>query len=133
MNVTRKEMLSQLFVNNSDEILGRWQSPDKPGDGWTPKLWSSNDPGVNGPSVANSRFIEKGDFVKIDNITLGYSMNKDFLHRLNIQKLRLYLQAQNAVIITKYSGPDPEMQVNGMDYNGVPRQRVFSVGLNVTL
>ncbi|MBK1897557.1 SusC/RagA family TonB-linked outer membrane protein [Chryseobacterium paridis] len=133
MNITRREMLSQFFVNNSTEILGRWQSPDNPGDGWTPRLWSSNDPGVNGPSVSNSRFIEKGDFIKFDNITLGYSLNKDFLNKLNIQKLRLYIQAQNAVIITKYSGADPEMQINGIDYNGVPRQRVFSVGLNVTL
>ena len=133
MNITRREMLSQFFVNNSTEILGRWQSSQNPGDGWTPKLWASNDPGVNGPSVSNSRFIEKGDFIKFDNITLGYSLNKDILSRMNIQKLRLYIQAQNAFIITKYSGSDPEMQVNGMDYNGVPRQRAFSIGLNVTL
>jgi len=133
MNVTRRELLSQNFVNNSSEIMGRWQSPDNPGDGWTPRLGAGDDPGVNGPSVSNSRFIEKGDFVKFDNLTLGYSLDRDFLNKINIQKMRLYIQAQNAFIITKYSGPDPEMQVNGLDYNGIPRQRVFSIGLNVTL
>ncbi|MFP7655711.1 hypothetical protein [Chryseobacterium proteolyticum] len=94
---------------------------------------AGNDPGVNGPAVSNSRFIEKGDFIKFDNLTLGYSLEREFLNKINIQKMRLYIQAQNAFIITKYSGPDPEMQVNGLDFNGIPRQRVFSIGLNVTL
>lgn len=133
MNITRREMLSQNLVNNSKEIMGRWQSPENPGDGWTPRLMAGNDPGVNGPSVSNSRFIEKGDFIKFDNLTLGYSLEREFLNKINIQKMRLYIQAQNAFIITKYSGADPEMQVNGLDFNGIPRQRVFSVGLNVTL
>lgn len=133
MNATRREMLSQFFNNNSTEILGRWQSPTNPGDGITPRLWSGADPIVNGASIANSRFVEKGDFIKLDNITLGYSFPKSLADRINIQKMRLFIQAQNALIITKYKGIDPEMESAGLDYNGTPRTSVYSVGLNVTL
>jgi TonB-linked SusC/RagA family outer membrane protein len=133
MNVTRLEMLSQNFNNNSTEILGRWQSPTNPGDGWTPRLWSQADPIVNGPVTANSRFIERGDFVKFDNITIGYNLPAKLIDKLNIKSFRFYVQAQNAIIITKYSGQDPEMEIGGVDYNVVPRSRVFSVGLNVGL
>lgn len=131
MNVTRREMMSQFFNNNSTEILGRWQSAQNPGDGWTPRLWSASDPIVNGPTVANSRFVEKGDFVKFDNITLGYSLSKDLLSKVGLNNLRIFVQAQNAFIITNYSGADPELEIAGVDYNVVPRSRVFSVGLNV--
>ncbi|WOC52469.1 putative outer membrane protein [Bergeyella porcorum] len=131
MNVTRKEMLSQNFNNNSAEILGRWQSVDNPGDGWTPRLWAAGDPIVNGPTVANSRFVEKGDFVKFDNITLGYNFSKDTISAIGLKSLRVFAQAQNAIIITKYTGADPELEIAGVDYNVVPRSRVFSVGLNV--
>jgi hypothetical protein len=133
MNVTRLEMLSQNFNNNSTEILGRWQSAANPGDGWTPRLWSAADPIVNGPTTANSRFIERGDFVKFDNITIGYNLPANLIDKLNIKSFRFYIQAQNAIIITKYSGQDPEMEIGGVDYNVVPRSRVFSVGLNVGL
>jgi TonB-linked SusC/RagA family outer membrane protein len=133
MNVTRLEMLSQNFNNNSTEILGRWQSAANPGDGWTPRLWSAADPIVNGPTTANSRFIESGDFVKFDNITIGYNLPANLIDKLNIKSFRFYIQAQNAIIITKYSGQDPEMEIGGVDYNVVPRSRVFSVGLNVGL
>lgn len=132
MNVTRREMLSQFFNNNSTEILGRWQSPDNPGDGWTPKLWSSSDPIVNGSSISNSRFVEKGDFFKFDNFTLGYNFARPTLDAVNLQNMRIYVQAQNAIIFTKYKGIDPEMESSGVDYNGTPRQRVISLGLNVT-
>ena len=133
MNVTRLEMLSQNFNNNSTEILGRWQSAANPGDGWTPRLWSAADPIVNGPTTANSRFIESGDFVKFDNITIGYNLPANLIEKLNIKSFRFYIQAQNAIIITKYSGQDPEMEIGGVDYNVVPRSRVFSIGLNVGL
>ena len=132
MNITRRELLSQAFNNNSAEILNRWQSVDKPGDGMTPKLWAGGDSVVNGPSNTNSRFIEKGDFVKLDNITLGYNLSSSLINSVGLQKVRIYAQAQNAVMFTKYKGLDPEMESAGVDYNATPRQKVISVGLNVT-
>ena len=131
-NVTRRELLNQDFYNNGTEILGRWQSASNPGDGWTPKLHGGRGNFINLNGQASSRFVEKGDFVKIDNITLGYSLNPDMLSSIHLSKLRIYGVVQNAVMITNYSGIDPEMENLGMDYNSVPRQRTVSFGINAT-
>ncbi len=131
-NVTRRELLNQDFYNNGTEILGRWQSAENPGDGWTPRLWGSRGNFINLEGVANSRFIEDGDFVKIDNMTLGYTMDPSIFEAVGLTKLRIYGVVQNAFMFTNYSGIDPEMESNGMDYNSVPRQRTFSIGLNAT-
>lgn len=131
-NVTRRELLNQDFYNNGTEILGRWQSASNPGDGWTPKLHGGRGNFINLNGQASSRFVEKGDFVKIDNITLGYSLNPDMLSSIHLSKLRIYGVVQNAVMFTNYSGIDPEMENLGMDYNSVPRQRTVSFGINAT-
>lgn len=131
-NVTRRELLNQDFYNNGSEILGRWQSVSDPGDGWTPRLYGGKGSFINLDGVANSRFVEKGDFVKLDNITLGYSFDKDLIEKVKLSKLRVYAVLQNAVIITKYTGLDPEQEAGGLDYNPIPRQRTFSMGINVT-
>ena len=70
--------------------------------------------------------------MKIDNITLGYSLNPDMLSSIHLSKLRIYGVVQNAVMFTNYSGIDPEMENLGMDYNSVPRQRTVSLGINAT-
>lgn len=131
-NVTRREQLSMDFYNNGAEILGRWQSPDQPGDGMTPRLWASKDAFINLTGQASTRFVEKADFVKIDNLTLGYSFDKDMISAIKLTKLRVYVLAQNAFVFTKYKGIDPELESWGMDYNTVPRQRTFSMGINAT-
>nr|WP_317631866.1 TonB-dependent receptor [uncultured Flavobacterium sp.] len=130
-NYTRRELLTQSFNNNSTEILGRWQSPTNPGDGVTPRLDASNDAGFTG-SLANTRFVEKGDFIFLDNIQIGYSFDKKLLERVNMKKARLFITAQNVWMITDYKGIDPEMVTSyGTDSYGVPRNRIISMGLNV--
>lgn len=131
-NVTRRELLNQDFYNNGSEILGRWQSAQNPGDGWTPRLYGGRGNFINLNGQASSRFVEKGDFVKIDNITLGYSIDPDMLSSIHLSKLRIYGVIQNAIMFTNYSGVDPEMENLGMDYNSVPRQRTISFGINAT-
>ena len=132
-NATRRDLLNQNFTNNSTEILGRWQSVENPGDGWTPRLYASTNTTTNLTSIATSRFLEDGDFIKLDNITLGYSLPASAATQLGITKLRLYLQAQNVWTITDYSGLDPEMESAGVDLNGTPRASIFSFGLNLSL
>ena len=129
-NLTRRELLSQGFNNNGTEILGRWQSIDNPGDGWTPRLRDDRETIIN-INQASSRFVEKGDYIKLDNITLGYNLPKSVLDKVGLEKFRLFVQGQNLLIITDYKGLDPEMEVLGNDYNGTPRSRIFSIGLNV--
>jgi hypothetical protein len=88
---------------------------------------------VNNPAVAISRFVEKGDFMRLGNVALGYSLPKDLTEKLTIESLRFYVQAQNALTFTGYEGTDPETNTNGfgVDFNGNPQQRVFTFGLNL--
>jgi hypothetical protein len=132
-NRTRVDMLNMNFVNNSKEILGRWQSLENPGDGQTPRLWTGRSTFINNDTGTSSRFVEKGDFVRISNITLGYTIPSSILSKAKIERLRIYAQVQNAAVFTKYKGLDPETNTTGagVDYNGNPQQRVFLVGLNL--
>jgi TonB-dependent starch-binding outer membrane protein SusC len=138
MNRTRNDLLNQKFLNNSTEILGRWQSTDNPGDGWTPRLWYSGDAFVNLDNNSSTRWVEKADFIKLQTITIGYSFPKMLLDKVGIQSLRFFAQGQNLFMITNYTGIDPEMEspdadLAGVDYNGTPCQRVITFGINLKL
>ncbi|MDR1980676.1 MAG: TonB-dependent receptor, partial [Tannerellaceae bacterium] len=134
MNATRQSSLLNLdFSNNGKEILGRWQSKENPGDGLTPKIGYGDDDPLFNPSFADSHFVENGAFLKLSNITLGYSLPRQWTSKLDISKMRFYLQAQNLLTITGYSGLDPETFTRrGADWDGMPQQRIFTVGANIT-
>ncbi|WP_299755006.1 TonB-dependent receptor [uncultured Pontibacter sp.] len=141
MNRTRQDLLTMAFENNGTEVLDRWQSPENPGDGQTPKLAAgaeySNFINTNGET--SSRFVEDGDFLKVSNLSIGYTLPKAITERASIDRLRVYAQLQNAFVFTKYTGLDPETYTSisgtnsnlGVDWNGQPQQRVFTVGLNL--
>ncbi|WP_236612936.1 SusC/RagA family TonB-linked outer membrane protein [Cesiribacter andamanensis] len=86
----------------------------------------------------STRFLEKGDFVRFQNLNLGYTAN---LGDGFIKGLRIFASGQNLFVITEYSGLDPEVNTNkgldgfpsaGIDYTAYPRARTVSLGLNVT-
>ena len=133
MNRTRMDLLGQNFTNNSKEILGRWKDGNNTGDGWTPKLWAAGGNFVNLSDQASTRWVEKGNFFKLSTITLGYNLPKEILRHVNIESLRVFVQGQEMFMITKYKGIDPEMESDGTDYNGTPRQRVITFGINLGL
>jgi TonB-linked SusC/RagA family outer membrane protein len=132
-NRTRVDLLGQNFTNNGSEILGRWQSVDEPGDGWTPKLWYGGSNFVNQPDQGLTRWIEKGDFLKLSTITLGYTFPVQWMRRVGVDNLRVFAQGQDLLMMTKYTGIDPEMESGGQDYNGTPNQRVITFGINLSL
>lgn len=146
MNVTRQEtLLNQDFNNNSREILGRWQKDGDITDVPRVVLSKSNITNLTGSGV--SRFVENGDFVRIQNIVLGYSLPKNlFGNNKYISSVRLFAQVQNAFTFTKYKGLDPEANANtnttatenfdlnsqfGVDFNTNPQMRVTTFGLNI--
>jgi hypothetical protein len=133
MNRTRMDLLNQNFTNNSTEILGRWKDENNPGDGWTPKLWAAGGNFVNLSDQASTRWVEKGNFIKLSTFTIGYSLPKEILRKLNIESLRIFAQGQDMFMITPYKGIDPEMEIDGTDYNGTPLQRVITFGINLGL
>jgi len=84
--------------------------------------------------------IEDGSFLRLNNITLGYSLPKTLIQRIKLTQLRFYVTANNIYTFTKYSGYDPEVNTRrnspltpGMDFAGYPRSRVLLVGLNLSL
>ncbi len=98
---------------------------------------TSGESRLNAPEVS-TRFLEKADFVRLQDITLGYNLP---LKSKNISALRLFVNGQNLAVFTGYSGLDPEVNTNkqiddipslGIDYSAYPRARTFSVGANVT-
>ena len=76
----------------------------------------------------SSYYVQNASFVRMDNITLGYTFNKLFNDH---QNARVYFTVQNPFVITKYDGLDPEISGSGVDNNIYPRPRVFMLGLNL--
>jgi TonB-linked SusC/RagA family outer membrane protein len=132
-NSTLRDNLNQDLNNNSTDILGRWQSTANPGDGVTPKLYAGRGNFINLASAASTRFVENGDFISLDNISLGYTLPSSILEKIKVEKIRFFVQAQNLLIITDYKGINPEMETYGVDLNGTPRAQVVSMGININL
>jgi TonB-linked SusC/RagA family outer membrane protein len=132
-NRTRVDLLGQNFTNNGTEILGRWQSAENSGDGWTPKLWYGGSNFVNQPDQGLTRWIEKGNFIKLSNITIGYTFPAPWRNKIGVDNLRVFVQGQDLLMITDYTGIDPEMESGGQDFNGTPKQRVITFGINLSL
>lgn len=87
----------------------------------------------------SDRYIEDGSYIRLKNITLGYTFNKKIIKRINIESLRLYMNIQNLCTITGYSGYDPEVgigtsnaNVYGLDNGRYPSPTVYSFGMNLT-
>ena len=79
-------------------------------------------------------FIEKGDFVKLDNLTMGYTINTGKIKYL--KKARVYASGQNLLTFTKFSGRDPDIQVNGLEpglamMNFYPRATTLTLGISL--
>lgn len=90
-----------------------------------------------GKRVTHSYFIEDGSFLRLQDLTLGYTLPQSALRRIKVGNLRVFASGYNLFILTKYKGYDPEVDVQGsltpgVDYNRYPRSRSFMAGFNVT-
>jgi len=87
----------------------------------------------------STRFLEDGSFIRLRAATLGYNFPSQQVSKLGIKGLRVYAQADNLFLLTKYSGWDPEVNNNldprftGVDLFSVPQPRTFSIGVNINL
>lgn len=89
---------------------------------------------------STSNNLEDASFIRINNLTLGYTINPAFLKRIKVSKLRVYATANNVAIITGYSGYDPDVSTRrstgvtpGVDYSAYPRSRTYLLGINLSL
>lgn len=109
------------------------------GDRWKPSNASNKVPSATGyiPYDISSRFIEDASFLRLKNITLGYTLPEKWTRKIWVNKLRLYVSAQNLFCLTKYSGFDPEVSMlsspltPGFDWGAYPKSRVFTMGLDI--
>ena len=136
-NRTRQESLNNMhFANAGRELLDRWTEPGQNTD--VPKMAFGYQAYINQEGHLNSRFLENGNFLRAQNIGIGYNFDNLVLGKLNANKVRVFAQVQNAFIITNYSGIDPEVSQNltsnsqpSLDNRTNPVPRTFTVGINV--
>lgn len=84
--------------------------------------------------------LEDGSYLRMQNITLGYTLPKNFVQKFGLTLLRLYFSGQNLFTITNYSGYNPEVSnynsngslTPGVDYGSYPLSKTYSFGLNVS-
>lgn len=136
MNITRQEaLLNQSFQNNGREILQRWTTVGQVTN--VPKQYYGQGNNINQTQVANSRFVEKGDYLRLQNLVLSYSLNSKSLETFTngfLKSCRFYVQGQNLAVWTKYSGADPDnISALGLDAAVSPQLRTFSFGASIGL
>ena len=108
---------------------------------WTTSNTSAPLPSLNATNTQSqsSEFIEDGSFLRLKNISLGYTLRDvNALNSIGAESLRLYVSAQNLLTITNYSGLDPEVsnggendRLSGIDIGALPTSKTFTLGLNL--
>ncbi len=124
VNINRAYYESPAASNNYNPVRTKYYLPNlKQGESW------------------NSYYVEKADFVKLDNITLGYNVNLN--KKSAFKKIRVYASGQNLFVITGYTGVDPEVHYNENGTTGSPlapgidqrtsyfRTKTFTFGVNI--
>ncbi len=102
---------------------------------WTGPGSTNVNPGANRDSYASSYYLEDGDYLRINNITLGYTL-KDVIDE--ISSIRLYATAQNPFLFTNYTGFTPELiggsgSTGGIELSAYPNTKSFLFGINIEL
>lgn len=121
----------------SIDALNRWvvstnEDTNIPRDGYYKSKYGS---------YVNSKFVEEASYIRLKNVSLGYSIPQSALKEVKfIDSIRLYAIGQNLVTFTNYSGNDPEVNGHsgnnlggGIDFNSFPASRTFILGLKVTI
>lgn len=113
-------------MNQTVAVLDRWK-----GEGTSNFMPRAvyGDPNQN--CRVSDRFVENGSYLRVKNITLAYSFPTNLLKKIHLQGLRLAFICENVATISKYSGFDPEVSINGIDASRYPIPRTYSVGLNI--
>ena len=106
-------------------------------DRWRPDYHSTtmpravfSDPNKN--NRVSDRFLEKGDYLRLKSITIGYTLPKHLTSKARLDEVRFSVSGQNLYTFTRYTGLDPEVGGSGIDSNVYPLTRNFTFGINIT-
>ncbi|PSL43098.1 TonB-linked SusC/RagA family outer membrane protein [Chitinophaga niastensis] len=136
MNLQRRYLYNgEGNANQMAGELGYWKSPTDPGDG---NSLRANRATSGNSAQISSFFVEDGSYVRLRNLTIGYTINPKLVHN-KIQGLRIYLSGQNIYTWTHYTGYNPEVNARpdsplsqGEDYGTYPLPKTFTAGLNLS-
>ena len=122
------------WVNQSVTVQDRWTPTNL--DATEPRA-NGNDPNVN--RRISDRYVEDGSFLRLQNLSLGYTLPNNILEGKGFSNLRVYASGQNLWTLTNYTGYDPEIGsfnqsplITGVDNGRFPVARSFTFGLNAT-
>lgn len=110
-------------------------------DRWTVTNASNKVPAWDGyiKNEIYSRFIEDGSFLRLKNLTVGYTFPQRWTRKFYVSKLRLYFTAQNLFVVTGYKGYDPEVNMRAsnpmtpsLDWGAYPKSKVYTFGIDLT-
>ena len=126
-----------IFENGSKQNLNLLSAYK---DHWSEANADSDIPriGANGMNVYSSRVVEDGSFLRLKNVSVGYTFPRSVLRKMHFDTMRVYLSADNLFTITNYSGPDPEVSTRnsvltpGFDWSAYPRSRGVTAGVSFT-
>ena len=108
---------------------------------WTATNASNSVPAWNGyiKNEIYSRFIEDGSFLRLKNLTVGYTFPQLWTRKFYVSKLRIYFTAQNLFVVTGYTGYDPEVSMRAsnpmtpsLDWGAYPKSKVYTFGVDLT-
>lgn len=124
-------------TNGTKIALDRWKSPENPGSGSVNKA-NRKQTGYN--SRTSTWHLESGSYLRLQNLSLGYTLPRALTQKFKVEKMRVYVSGQNLFTITNYSGYNPEVNARpsknltpGEDYGTYPLARTYMFGLNLTL
>jgi len=122
--------------NQTVDQLNRWQNPGDITMVPQARLYRTNG------QQASTRYLEKSDFIRLRNVSLGYTFPKELTQKLSVDRVRVYFTGINLLTITDYSGYDPESSWDNLGNNNIekgisfysaPPAKTFTIGLNIDL
>lgn len=136
LNGSRRNISLVSGTYTRRDVLNRWQSPEQPGDGRTPR--ANVVPTGGTVSYVSSLLIEDASFLRIRNVNLRYTLPQKLFQKIPLRSASVYGVIQNLHTFTKYRGFNPEQSLTGsnpltpgVDFNGYPVARAFTLGINL--
>jgi hypothetical protein len=120
---------ADYFDNQTADQMNRWQKPGDITNVPQARLYAGNG------TAASTRFLDKADFIRLRNLTIGYSLPKTTINKMGMSNVRVYLAGVNLLTFTDYSGYDPEARRDdtgiGEEFYSAPPARTIALGVNL--
>jgi TonB-linked SusC/RagA family outer membrane protein len=132
--INRARLHAEAMINNDNQsqaVNYRWR---KEGDVTSiPRAMYGNNSNYN--TLISDRFVEDGSYLRMGYAQLNYNIRRKYAQALGVNRISLYLSANNPFVITKYSGVDPDISSGGyspaIDSAQTPRSRSYTLGITV--